>query len=211
MTFDEALKACGLIAILRGVKPDEVLAVADALHGAGIRLIEVPLNSPDAFASIRRLAAHFKGRAAVGAGTVLEPAEVDRLEAAGGTLCVAPDCNPAVIARAAELRLEPLPGVFTPSEAFAAIRAGARNLKLFPADCATPATVKAWRAVLPGQVRIFAVGGIAASTMQPWIDAGAAGFGIGSHLYRPGLGADDVAKAATAFVAAWTSLRRNGT
>lgn len=209
MNFDEAAAHCGLVAILRGVTPNEVIAVAGALQAAGIRIVEVPLNSPDPFISIERLAETFGGKLIVGAGTVLDPADVDRLHASGGQISVSPDCNPAVIARARELGLEPLPGVFTPTEAFAAIRAGARNLKLFPAEAASPVTVKAWRAVLPKQVKLFAVGGVTPSNMQPWIDAGASGFGIGSNIYKPGATADDVTKSAAAFVAGWKSLKRS--
>jgi 2-dehydro-3-deoxyphosphogalactonate aldolase len=208
MTFDEAVQHCGLVAILRGVTPDEVAAVAAALHDAGIRIVEVPLNSPDPFTSIKRLAGHYRGRLIVGAGTVLDPADVNLLKVHGGQVSVSPDCNPAVIVRAKELGLVPLPGVFTPTEAFAAIRAGARNLKLFPAEAASPVTVKAWRAVLPKDVKLFAVGGITPANMQPWIDAGVAGFGIGSNIYKPGMSADDVAKRTAAFVAGWKALKR---
>jgi 2-dehydro-3-deoxyphosphogalactonate aldolase len=206
MTFDEAASACGIIAILRGVRPAEVLAVADALFAAGIRIVEVPLNSPDPFRSIAALAERFAGRMVVGAGTVLDVASLDRLQAAGGEIAVAPDCNPAVIARAVQLGLVPLPGVFTPTEAFAAIRAGARHLKLFPAEAASPATVRAWRAVLPQHVRVYAVGGVTPANMQGWADAGCAGFGIGSNIYKPGMTADDAGRNAAAFVAAWQGL-----
>lgn len=211
MTFDEAADRCGLVAILRGVTPDEVLAIAHALHGAGIRIVEVPLNSPDPFTSIERLAKAFSGTLIVGAGTVLEPADVNMLKAHGGQISVSPDCNPVVIARASALGMTPLPGVFTPTEAFAAIRAGARHLKLFPAEEARPATVKAWRAVLPRQVKLFAVGGITPANMQGWIDAGTAGFGIGSNIYKPGMTADDVAGRAADFVAGWHAVKRTQT
>ena len=208
MNFDEAVARCGIIAILRGITPDEVMPVGEALLGAGIRIVEVPLNSSDPFTSIARLAGGFKGRLVVGAGTVLDVASVDKLKAHAGTICVSPDCNPVVIARAVELGLVPLPGVFTPTEAFAAIRAGATHLKLFPAEAASPVTVKAWKAVLPRHVQIHAVGGVTPSNMQAWADAGCAGFGIGSNIYKPGQSADDVAKAAGAFVAAWNGLKR---
>ena len=208
MTFDEAVAACGLVAILRGIRPNEAVAVARALGAAGIRLVEVPLNSPDPFTSIGLLAGNFPDCLVVGAGTVLDPADVDRLKDCGGRMCVSPDCNTQVIARAAELGLVSLPGVFTPTEAFAAIRAGARNLKLFPAEAASPATVRAWRAVLPKDVRLFAVGGITPHNMQPWLEAGASGFGIGSNIYKPGMTTDDVAKSAAAFVAGWSALTR---
>lgn len=209
MRFEEAARACGIIAILRGVKPSEVIDVGNALHAAGIRIVEVPLNSPDPFVSIAALADHFKGRMVVGAGTVLDAESVEKLQRAGGTISVSPDCNPAVIARAAELGLVPLPGVFTPTEAFAAIRAGASHLKLFPAEAASPVTVKAWKAVLPKQVSVYAVGGVTPANMQGWADAGCAGFGIGSNIYKPGMTADDVGRNAAAFVAAWNGLKRS--
>ena len=209
MTFKDAIEACGLIAILRGITLNEVVDVANALYDAGIRIVEVPLNSPDPFTSIVRLADAFAGRMIVGAGTVLSAADVNLLKAHRGALSVSPDCNPAVIARAVELGLVPLPGVFTATEAFAAIRAGARHLKLFPAEAASPVTVKAWKAVLPGHAKLYAVGGITTSNMQPWIDAGCSGFGIGSSIYKPGMTADDVATSAAKFVAAWNELKRN--
>jgi len=207
MTLDDALAACGLVAILRGIKPDEAVAVGEALHGAGFRIIEVPLNSPDPFASIAALAKSAAGRFLVGAGTVLKPEQVDLLHAAGGTLCVAPDGNADVIAHAIKLGLTPLPGVFTPTEAFAAIRAGASHLKLFPAEAASPAVLKAWRAVLPGTVHVLPVGGISADNMGAWLDAGAAGFGIGGSLYKPGDKPGDVAAKASALVAAWNKAK----
>ncbi|MCX7348696.1 MAG: 2-dehydro-3-deoxy-6-phosphogalactonate aldolase [Alphaproteobacteria bacterium] len=209
MSFEDAAKACGIVAILRGVTPDEVAGLGDALHDAGIRVVEVPLNSPDPFRSIAALAARFQSRMVVGAGTVLDVDSVDRVKSAGGQISVSPDCNPRVIAHAAERGLVPLPGVFTPTEAFAAVRAGARHLKLFPAEAANPRTVKAWKAVLPRDVNIYAVGGVTPANMKDWADAGCAGFGIGSNIYKPGMSADDVGKAARDFVAAWTKLRGN--
>ena len=203
MTFEEALAACGLVAILRGLQPGEAVAIGEALCTAGIRILEVPLNSPDPFASIAALAKSANGRYLVGAGTVLKPEQVDLLHAAGGTLCVSPDGNPEVIARAIKLGLLPLPGVFTPTEAFAAIRAGATYLKMFPAEAASPAVLKAWRAVLPGNVHVLPVGGISADNMTDWLNAGAAGFGIGSSLFKPGDKPEDAAAKATALVAAW--------
>lgn len=209
MRFEDAAAQCGIIAILRGIKPSEVLDVGNALYAAGIRVVEVPLNSPAPFVSIAALADHFKDRMVVGAGTVLDTGNVQSLKDAGGTISVSPDCNPDVIARAVELGLTPLPGVFTPTEAFTAIRAGAAHLKLFPAEAASPVTVKAWKAVLPKHVRLYAVGGVTPSNMQAWADAGCSGFGIGSNIYKPGLTADDVAKSAAAFVAAWNGLKGN--
>lgn len=209
MTFDEAAARCGIIAILRGVTPDAVVSVAEALHETGIRIVEVPLNSPDPFTSIERLAGNFKSQLVVGAGTVLSPADVNLLKAHKGKIAVSPDCNPAVIARAIALGIEPLPGVFTSTEAFAAIRAGARHLKVFPAEAASPATVKAWKAVLPPHVQLHAVGGVTPGNMQAWSDAGVAGFGIGSNLFKPGKTVAEVAAAAMTFVSAWQALKRS--
>jgi len=209
MRFEDAAKACGIVAILRGVTPGEVEGIGDALHDAGIRVVEVPLNSPEPFRSIAALAARFQGRMVVGAGTVLDVDSVDKLKSAGGEISVSPDCNPQVIGRAVELGLVPLPGVFTPTEAFTAVRAGARHLKLFPAEAASPKTVKAWKAVLPRDVNIYAVGGVTPANMKDWADAGCAGFGIGSNIYKPGMSADDVGKAAGEFVAAWKNLKGN--
>jgi 2-dehydro-3-deoxyphosphogalactonate aldolase len=207
MTFAEAVSECGLIAILRGITTGEVEAVGKALLDAGIRIAEIPLNSPDPFTSIQKMSTVFKGKLIAGAGTVLSPQDVNLLKAHGGEICVSPDCNEAVVARAKELGLEPLPGVFTPTEAFAAIRAGATHLKLFPAEAASPVTVKAWRAVLPKHVSIYAVGGITPANMQGWIDAGVAGFGIGSNIYKQGFTPAEVAKSAKEFVTAWRALR----
>ena len=209
MIFEDAARDCGIIAILRGVTLDEVAGIGDALFAAGVRIVEVPLNSAAPFRSIAALAARFHGRMVVGAGTVLDVDSVDRVKSAGGQISVAPDCNPAVISRAVERNLVPLPGVFTPTEAFAAVRAGARHLKLFPAEAASPKTVKAWKAVLPREVKLYAVGGVTPSNMKDWADAGCAGFGIGSNIYKPGQSADDVGKAARDFVAAWNSLKGN--
>ena len=207
MTFEDAAKTCGIVAILRGVRQDEVTAIGDALYAAGIRIVEVPLNSPEPFRSIAVLAARFQDRMVVGAGTVLDVDAVDRVKSAGGQISVSPDCNPQVIARAVEHGLVPLPGVFTPTEAFTALRAGARHLKLFPAEAASPKTVKAWKAVLPRDASIYAVGGVTPANMKDWADAGCSGFGIGSNIYKPGMSADDVEKAARGFVAAWNELR----
>jgi 2-dehydro-3-deoxyphosphogalactonate aldolase len=209
MRFEDAAKACGIVAILRGVTPDEVAGIGDALHDAGLRVVEVPLNSPEPFRSIATLAARFQNRMVVGAGTVLDVDSVDQLKSAGGQISVSPDCNPQVIARAVENGMVPLPGVFTPTEAFTAVRAGARHLKLFPAEAASPKTVKAWKAVLPRDVNVYAVGGVTPANMKEWADAGCAGVGIGSNIYKPGMSADDVSKAARDFVAAWKNLRGN--
>ncbi len=203
MKLDDALNECGIVAILRGVSPDEAVAVAQALYDAGIRVVEVPLNSPAPFISIAKLAQSFAGKMIVGAGTVLTLQDVNILKSAGGEISVSPDCNAAVIARAKELQMEPLPGVFTPTEAFSAIRAGASHLKLFPAEAASPAVIKAWKAVLPKQVKIYAVGGVTPDNMADWLEAGASGFGIGSSLYKPGMSVDAVGEAAGKLVSAW--------
>ena len=208
MSFEDAARACGIVAILRGVEPDEVEGIGDALYEAGIRVVEVPLNSPEPFRSIAALAVRFQNRMVVGAGTVLDIGSVDQLKAAGGQISVSPDCNPDVIVRAVERGLVPLPGVFTPTEAFTAVRAGARHLKLFPAEAASPRTVKAWKAVLPRDVCIYAVGGVTPANMKDWAEAGCAGFGIGSNIYKPGMSSQDVGKSARDFVAAWKLLRR---
>ena len=207
MQLNDALKACGIIAILRGVKPDEVLDVAHVLLEAGVRVVEVPLNSPDPFHSIGQLAKAFAGRMVVGAGTVLSVQDVNMLKEHGGQISVSPDCHEAVIQRALQLGMDALPGVFTPTEAFAAIRAGAQHLKLFPAEAAAPAVVKAWRAVLPQQVQVHAVGGVTPGNMAEWLACGVAGFGIGSSLYKPGNSLAKTSEAAVALVQAWRKAK----
>lgn len=202
LDFDTAFARCPLVAILRGVRPDEIDAIGDGLVDAGFTLIEVPLNSPDPLDSIARLAKRLDGRAVVGAGTVLQVSQVDEVRAAGGRIIVSPNANPAVIAAAASAGLASLPGIATPTEAFAALDAGATALKLFPAEAASPGVLKAMRAVLPRDVRMLPVGGIAPDTMAPWLAAGADGFGLGSALYTVGRSADDVAARARDFVAA---------
>ncbi len=194
-----------LIAILRGLTPDAALGVGQALADAGFRAIEVPLNSPDPFRSIAALAQRFGDRLLIGAGTVLRVADVVRLKEVGGRLCVAPNMDPAVIAAAKGLGMVALPGVLTPTEAFAALAAGADGLKLFPAEAAGPAVVKAIRAVLPPDAPIFPVGGIAPETMTAYRRAGAAGFGLGSALYKPGDRPDQIAPRAAAFRDAWAA------
>ncbi len=207
MNLDEALDACGIIAILRGVSPTEVVAVSQGLYDAGVRVVEVPLNSPEPFKSIELLANAFAGRLIVGAGTVLSIKDVDLLKAARGMISVSPDCNINVIARAIELGISPLPGVFTATEAFSALGAGAKHLKLFPAEAASPATIRAWKAVLPKDVKVFAVGGVTPDNMADWLSAGAAGFGIGSNLFKPGMTVETVHEAAGKLVSAWLVAR----
>ena len=202
MTLREALAACPLVAILRGVTPAEITDVADVLFEAGFRIIEVPLNSPDPFASIGRLAKSHGDRALIGAGTVLEPEQCRRLADVGGRLMVAPNYAPDVVAEAQASGLATLPGVATPSEAFAALRQGADALKLFPAEAMEPRALKAWRSVMPKDALLLPVGGIDTTTMAPWCQAGASGFGLGSSLYRPGISLDQLADKARGLVAA---------
>jgi 2-dehydro-3-deoxyphosphogalactonate aldolase len=201
--FDDAFAVCPLIAILRGVKPDEVEEIGEALVAAGFTILEVPLNSPEPFDSIARLARRLEGRAVVGAGTVLRVEDVEKVGAAGGTLIIAPNANVRVIAAAAERGYVALPGIATPTEAFAALEAGAAALKLFPAEAASPAVLKAMRAVLPKDTRVLPVGGIVPEIMAEWRKAGAAGFGLGSALFAPGMTAADVGARARKFIEMW--------
>ena len=195
-----ALEDTRIIAILRGVTEDEAVEITTALYEAGIRIVEVPLNSPKPFHSIEWIARRFTSEMIVGAGTVLDPDDVDRVVDAGGRLVVAPNMNPWVIERCEKLGVTCAPGVATPSEAFAALDCGADALKAFPAEMLPPRIVKAWRAVLPERVPVIAVGGITPDNMAPYLEAGAAGFGVGSSLYRPGDTPEKVAGAAAAFV-----------
>lgn len=201
--LEEALAKLPLVAILRGVRPDEVGRIGRAVIKAGFRIVEVPLNSPEPLESIAALAQAYGDRALIGAGTVLRPEQVAAVAEAGGRLIVMPHSDPAVIRAAVERGLPCMPGVATPTEAFAALSAGASALKMFPAEGLPPAVLKAWLSVLPPATRVFPVGGIDARTMQPYRAAGAAGFGIGSALYKAGRSADDVSQRARAFVSAW--------
>jgi 2-dehydro-3-deoxyphosphogalactonate aldolase len=180
------LARCPLIAILRGVKPDEVLAIVEALENAGIAIVEVPLNSPQPLASVARLARMFGDRLLIGAGTVMTAAQVGEIADAGGRLVVTPHADATVTRAAKERGLFAVPGFFTPAEAFAMLAAGADALKLFPAEGASPAVLRALRAVLPAGTAVLPVGGIDAANLAAWRAAGAAGFGIGSAVYRPG-------------------------
>ena len=199
--FRHYLDACPLVAIIRGVRPDEAEAIGEAIHEAGIRIIEVPLNSPDPLQSIERLAKRFGEEMLVGAGTVLEPADVGRVWDAGGRIIVSPETNIEVIAATAAIDLVSSPGYFTPSEAFAAIRAGATTLKLFPAEAASPAMLKAQLAVIPNEVPVLVVGGIKPDSMRPWLEAGASGFGLGGGLYQAGQSAAETLAKSRAYVA----------
>jgi 2-dehydro-3-deoxyphosphogalactonate aldolase len=192
-----------VVAILRGVKPDEVVAIGEALVAAGVRLIEVPLNSPDPLEGIGRLVAAVGDRALCGAGTVLTPDAVEAVADVGGRLIVTPNTNPAVIARAVTLGLEPMPGFATPTEAFAAVAAGARRLKLFPAAGFGVGYLKAIREVLPAGTRTWAVGGTGAANIGEWLAAGAEGIGVGGSLYKAGDTAETVGARAKALVEAW--------
>ncbi len=196
-----------LVAILRGLTPAEAPAIGDALVGAGFQLLEVPLNSPQPLDSIAQLRIRHP-EVLVGAGTVLDVQQVREVHAAGGQLVVAPNFDATVVAEAKRLGMVTLPGVMTPTEAFAALAAGASGLKLFPAELASPAVVKALLAVLPKGTPLMPVGGIAPDNMDAWHAAGAAGFGIGSSLYKPGKEAAAVRTDAQRFVDAWRGLAR---
>lgn len=197
-----------LIAILRGITPTEVLDHATALLDAGIEAIEVPLNSPEPWDSIARLLDRYGAQARIGAGTVLTVAQVQRLAGMGARLVVSPDCNPAVIAATRAAGMESWPGVMTPTECLSAIAAGATGLKLFPASIIGPGGLAAIRAVLPPALPVYAVGGAGPDDFAAWRAAGAAGFGLGSALYRPGQTPQQTAAAAAAVVAAWDACAR---
>lgn len=207
MTIDDALAAGPppIMAILRGIRPDEAVAIAGALVDAGIRLIEVPFNSPDPAQSIAAMAAAFGDRAAIGGGTILTPAMVNALAKAGGRFTVSPNSDPAVIAHAVARGIEPMPGFLTPTEAFAAIDAGARRLKLFPASTFGPSYLTTLRDVLPAGVALWAVGGVGIANLGEWRGRGVDGIGVGGALYRPGDDPVTVAARAAELVAAWAA------
>ncbi|OXE35149.1 MAG: 2-dehydro-3-deoxy-6-phosphogalactonate aldolase [Phenylobacterium zucineum] len=207
MTLDEALNHCPIIAILRGVRPDEVLSHAEILFDAGIRAIEVPLNSPDPLDSIATLATTFRDRCICGAGTVLTPAEVKSVADAGGKLIVSPNTDESVIAKTLELGLWSAPGIGTPTEAFTAVRQGSRHLKLFPAVSYGPNHIKQLRAVLPVDVVILAVGGIGPADIETWWQAGARGFGLGSEIYKAGQSPEETRLKAANIVKSVSLLR----
>ena len=203
MTADALLAEMPLVAILRGVTPARIEGIAEALFEAGLRAIEVPLNSPEPLKSIALLAQQFGDRCLTGAGTVLTPEDVDRVAEAGGKLLVTPNTNPAVIARGVEKGLTVMPGFYTPSEGFAAVAAGARYLKLFPASSGGIGHLQAMLAVLPKTVPVYAVGGVGAGNMSEWRKAGAAGFGLGSDLFKPDFSDADIAARARRCVEAF--------
>ncbi len=204
--FAAATAKLPLVAILRGIKPEEAEEIGRGLYDAGFRLIEVPLNSPDPFSSIAKIRAALPADALVGAGTVLTLEQVAQLKACGGDLTVMPHADTTVIRAAKAAGMLCVPGVVTPTEAFAALAAGADALKLFPAELITPQILKAIRVVLPKTARLLPVGGITPDTMQPYLDAGAGGFGLGSALYAPGMTCEQVVARAKDFIFAWQKL-----
>ena len=205
--LQEYLVDLPLVAILRGLQPDRARDVGMALVDAGFRMIEVPLNSPDPFRSIEILAKSLPGGVLVGAGTVMEPDDVNGVRDVGGRLIVMPHGDLKVVRRAKELGLACTPGVATPTEAFAALRAGADAIKIFPAEAMPPIIVKAWRAVLPKHVIVLPVGGIRPDTMKDYVAAGANGFGLGSALFTPAMSAPEIGRNARDFADAWKALR----
>jgi 2-dehydro-3-deoxyphosphogalactonate aldolase len=207
MTFEDALKACNLVAILRGIKPEEAEAVGEALIEAGWRIIEVPLNSPEPLKSIELLQKRFGDQALIGAGTVLTPAQVADVAATGAKVIISPNANVEVIKASRARDMVSLPGVATPTEAFAAIEAGASGIKAFPAEAIPPFVIKAWKAVLPKHIPVLAVGGVTPDNMTDYLQAGAAGFGIGSSLYKPGMDVASIAEKARQFIAAMYASR----
>ena len=202
MGLNDYLQRCPLVAILRGVRPDECEAIGAALEAAGIAIVEVPLNSPDPMQSIARLATRFGARLLVGAGTVMTAEQVHEIAAAGGKLVVTPHAAADVVRAAKAQGMLACPGFLSPTEAFAMLAAGADALKLFPAEAGSPAVLRALRAVLPAGTAVLPVGGIDATNIRPWREAGAAGFGIGSSIYRPGDTAETVGTKARALIAA---------
>jgi len=207
MTLDDALRQLPVLAVLRGMTPEEAEGVGEALAAAGIPVMEVPLNSPDPFRSIAIQALRFGNRAMVGAGTVLQPEDVARVADAGGTVVVSPNLNEEVVRATKRCGLVSVPGVFTPTEAFRALDAGADALKLFPGDGMSPKVVRALRAVLPKETKLIVTGGVDAANMGEWLAAGSTGVGIGSALYKPGKALDAVATDAKRFAEAARAAR----
>lgn len=207
----EALQACPLIAVLRWITPQEVESVTETLVQAGFRLIEVPLNSPDPYVSIERLARRFGSEVLVGAGTVMSPDSVSRVGDAGGRLIVMPHADTAVVRAARKHGFACFPGVSTPTEGFAALDAGADGLKIFPAEAISPSVLKAWRAVFANDIPLLPTGGITPEAMASWVEAGASGFGVGGNLYRPGKSLKEIADSAVAFVSTWREISHHQT
>ena len=201
-SFNHWFAAMPLVAILRGLSPEEAVPVGEALVEAGIHILEVPLNSPDPLTSIGRLAKALEGRAIVGAGTVLTPERVDAVADAGGAIVVSPNMDATVVRRTRDRGLVSLPGCFTPTEAFAALAAGAHAIKLFPGELVSVQATRALAAVLPPRTRMLVVGGVSADGLKDWRGSPVNGFGIGSALYKPGMTVDDVAGRARDFTAA---------
>lgn len=208
MTFEDAIAEMPLIAIPRGLPPDQAPAVADVLIAAGFRCIEVPLNRPTALAAVEALARHVGHRAAIGAGTVLTPADVTSTRNAGGTFVVSPNVDVEMLRAARAAAMPAIPGFFTPTEALLALREGAAALKLFPVEGATPAMLQSIAAVLPDSTKVFAVGGVTADLMAPFFHAGAAGFGYGASLWAPGVSLNELASRAKRYVETINALRR---
>ncbi len=204
-----AMQHCGLIAVLRGIRPDEVAAIGLTLYEAGFRVIEVPLNSPQPYESIRILRTTLAADCVVGAGTVLSTAQVAEVKSAGGEIIVMPHSDVKVIAAAKQAAMVCAPGVATLTEAFAALAAGADALKMFPAEQLNPSVVKAWRAVMPREVTLIPVGSITPAAMAPFVAVGASGFGLGSALYKPGMSATQVGQNADEFIAAWKATQEH--
>ena len=206
--MNKFLQELPIIAIIRGVTPNECLSITEAVYKAGIRVIEVPLNSPQACKSIEIMASEFGNKMLVGAGTVLTEQQVVDVKNAGGKIIVSPNMNPKVIQKSKAEGLHSFPGVMTVSECFDALDNGADGLKLFPSDVIGPKGLKAYKAVLPKEIPVFAVGGINESNMKDWIDAGATGFGLGSSLFKPGCRADFVFKQASAAISSYKNLHK---
>ena len=209
MTWDEVVARMPLVPIVRGIIPKDAVAVAEALFDGGLLCVEVPLNSPDALVSIAAMRAALDGRMLIGAGTVLTEKAVADVAKAGGQFVVSPNTAVPVIGATKRAGMASLPGFFTPSEAFAALAAGADALKLFPAEAGGPATLKAIMAVLPKGTPVMPVGGVSVASMPEWRAAGAAGFGIGGSIYKPGDDAEVVGKRARAFAEGWMALARS--
>ena len=207
MSYEEAMEQLPLVAILRGIRPDESLAVAEILIETGFSLIEVPLNSPDALKSIEQICQVFSDRACIGAGTVLSSEQVKAIKGVGGSLVISPNLDAAVATEAVAQDMIYLPGVVTPSEAFSAIGFGASGLKFFPAEMISPAVMKAMMAVLPKGVPLLPVGGITPDSMESYLNVGVSGFGLGSALYKPGMSVGEIAKTARAFKDAYSKLK----